>query len=99
MSRKPNPMQLVKDASGWWITGADPYMVDNDGPFTSLGPYATKAEAIEARTAVANFFSLESAATECKPETEVTPPSKPETKTTTPDSPAPSLVQRLMFSM
>jgi hypothetical protein len=40
-------VELTKREDGWWIEGCDPYYVDGDGPYTSYGPYATKADAAD----------------------------------------------------
>ncbi len=51
-------MELIKRDGKWWIAGADPYYIDDEGPFTSYGPYDTKSQAMDDLRGIRRFEKL-----------------------------------------
>jgi len=48
-------MELSRVKSAWWIEGVPVYYVDGE-PFSSCGPYSTKAEATSDLKGLKKFF-------------------------------------------
>ena len=48
-------MRVERQEDGWWLLDVPPYSVDGQ-IYTSCGPYATKAEALEDKRGLSEFF-------------------------------------------